>query len=257
MIINLIKTKDDKSNFYLSGVLAFGLYLLFLLLCALYIKTQDVNKFDAVSKVTILELDIIIEQKDKVDKKPVKNSTTQINTKKSNEIVKKSASKSAKKRSNLKSLFAKVKTKAPKIAQKEVLNVTNSTVTSRFKSKFEKQQKSKNISVSKLLDSVESKSSVSVPTDAKNKNDKYYSKIYELLASRWKPGLIIDGLSAKVLVIISSSGNFDYKFLKYSNDSRFDDSLKEFLENQKLDRYPKHDRGSKQEIAVTFTAQKG
>ena len=69
--------------------------------------------------------------------------------------------------------------------------------------------------------------------------------------------LIIDGLSAKVLIIISSSGDFDYKFLNYSNDSRFDDSLRTFLENQKYEIYPKHTRGSKQEIAVTFTAQKG
>lgn len=253
----LKKSKDDKSNFYLSGILAFGLYLLFFLSFALYVKSHDVKKFDAISKVTVLELDIIIEPKVEDDIKPVKNKTDQIDTKKSNKIVKKSASVSAKKRTNLKSLFAKVKTKAPKVAKKKILNVTKSTVSSRFKSKFEKQQKSKNITVSKLLDSVKAKSSVSVPTDAKNRNDEYYSKIYELLASRWKPMLIIDGLSAKVLVIISSDGAFDYRFLKRSRDSRFDDSLRLFLDNQKVVTYPTHNRGSKQEIAVTFTAQKG
>jgi len=257
MFIQLKKTKDDKSNFYLSGILAFGIYLLVILLCALYLKTQNVKKFDAISKVTVLELDMIIEPiKDKVNK-PVKSRTDQIDTKKSNKIVKKSTSTSAKKRSNLKSLFSKVKTTAPKVAKQKVLNVKKSTVTSRFKSKFEKQQKSKNITVSKLLDSVKAKASISVPTDTKNQNDEYYSKIYDLLASRWNPMLIIDGLSAKVLVIISSNGEFNFKFLKNSRDSSFNESLRNFLEAQKLIVYPTHNRGSKQEIAVTFTAQKG
>ena len=257
MFISLRKSKDDTSNFYLSGVLAFGLYLLFILLFALYVKSQDIKKFDAISKVTVLELDIVIEPKKEEELKPIKTKTDQVDTKKSSEIVKKSASVSAKKRSNLKSLFAKVKTTAPKIAEQKVLNVKKSLVSSRFKSKFEKQRKSNNIAVSKLLDSVKSKSSVKVPTDSKHKNDKYYSKIYELLASKWKPMLILDGLSAKVLIIISSSGDFDYKFLRYSENYRFDDSLRAFLEEQKFERYPPHDRGSKQEIAVTFTAQKG
>mgnify|MGYP000332427796 CR=1 FL=1 len=257
MFIELKKTKDDKSNFYLSGVLAFGLYLLFLLLVVLYLKSQDIKKFDAISKITILELDIVIEPKKQEDVKPVKNRTDQIDTKKSNKIVKKSTSTSAKKRSDLKSLFSKVKTQAPKVSKQKILNVKKSTVASRFKSKFEKQQKSKNITVSKLLDSVKSKSSVQIPTDTKNKNDEYYSKIYELLASRWNPMLIIDGLSAKVLVVISSDGEFDYRFLRNSGDTSFDDSLRAFLEEQKAVAYPSHSRGSTQEIAVTFTAEKG
>ena len=90
MFTKLKKTKDDKSNFYLSGILAFGVYLLIILLCALYLKTQDVKKFDAISKVTVLELEmIILPVKDKKSK-PVKNRTDQIDTKKSNKIVKKS-----------------------------------------------------------------------------------------------------------------------------------------------------------------------
>ncbi|OUR74487.1 hypothetical protein A9Q76_01040, partial [Arcobacter sp. 31_11_sub10_T18] len=93
--------------------------------------------------------------------------------------------------------------------------------------------------------------------DTKNQNDEYYSKIYDLLASRWNPMLIIDGLSAKVLVIISSNGEFNFKFLKNSRDSSFNDSLRIFLEAQRLIVYPTHTRGSEQEIAVTFTAQKG
>jgi len=48
-----------------------------------------------------------------------------------------------------------------------------------------------------------------------------------------------------------------FELLKNSRDSSFNDSLRSFLEAQKLIVYPTHNRGSKQEIAVTFTAQKG
>lgn len=242
-----------KDFFYLSGVIALSFYLFCFLLFAMYLNTPDIKKFDSFTKNTVLELEIMI-----LDNKSTKITKTQEkNTKKSHEVVKKSASRSAKQSNNVKSLFSKVKISSKKVLEKKVNNVAKSTVASRFKSKFEKQKKSSSVSVSKLLDSVKSKSSVMPSTDSKNNNDPYFSKIYELLATRWTPMLIIDGLSAKVLVIISSSGEFDYRFIQHSGNERFDDSLKIFLSDQKNELYPQHDRGSSQKIAVTFTAQKG
>lgn len=255
MFVNLKKTKDDKSNFILSGILAIGLYTLFLLSCALYLKSQDIKKFDAISKVTVLELDIILEPSKEKDKKQVKNKTDQKDTKKSNEVVKKSTSMSAKKRSDLKSLFANVKTTSPKVTKEKVLNIQKSTVTSRFKSKFEKQRKSQNISVSKLLDSVKSKSSVVLPTKTTQRTDKYYSKINELLYSRWNPTVIIDGLLAKVIVTIYDDGRFEYKFLSYSGNIQFDDSLKSFLELETYKSYPPYEKGNKTDIEIIFKAE--
>ena len=255
MFIYLKKSKDDRSNFILSGILAVGLYILFFLLCALYLKSHDIKKFDAISKVTVLELDIVLESINEKDTIKVRNKTDDKDTEKSSEIVKKSTSTSAKKTSDLKSLFANVNAEAPKIAKEEILNIKKSTVTSRYKSEFEKQQKSQNISVSKLLDSVQSKSSTIVPTDTKQKNDKYYSKIYELLASRWNPMLIIDGLFAKVIVTIYSDGRFEYKFLTYSGNIQFDDSLKSFLESETSRIYPPHKKGNKTDIEIIFKAE--
>ena len=245
---------NNKEFFYLSGLFALSFYLLCFILFALYLNTPDVKKFDSFSKNTVLELDIMIIDNSKSNKK---NNTKEANKKKSEEIVKKSTSKTSKQSNNVKSLFSNVTTKSQKILKKEVNNVTKSDVSSRFKSKFEKQKKSSAISVSKLLDDVKTKSSVKPSTDSKNNKDAYFSKIYELLAQRWNPMLIIDGLSAKVLVIITNSGEFDYRFMQLSGDERFDDSLKTFLNNQKNKIYPKHNRGSNQQIAVTFTAQKG
>lgn len=250
-----IRSGTVKSgSFYLSGLIAISFYLFCCFLFVLYLNSPEVKKFDAFTKTTVLELEIMILDTKELSKR---NKTDIKDTKKSHETVKKSTSKSAKQTNNVKSLFANVKTKEAKVLDKTVNNVVKSEVASRFKSKFEKQRKSSNVSVSKLLDSVKTKAALMASTDSKNNQDPYFSKIYELLSSRWQPMLIVDGLSAKVIVMISSSGIFDYRFLSYSGDERFDDSLRGFLESQKSEAYPTHDRGSTQEIEVTFGSLKG
>ncbi len=243
-----------KDYFYLSGLIAFSFYFVCFLLFAWYLNTPEVKKFDAFTKNTVLELEIMILDTKELSKR---NKTDVKDTKKSHEVVKKSTSRSAKQNNNVKSLFANVKTKKAQVLDKEVNNVIKSEVSSRFKSKFEKQRKSSTVSVSKLLDSVKTKAAVMASTDSKNNRDPYFSKIYELLSSRWQPMLIVDGLSAKVIVMISSDGTFNYRFLQFSGDERFDDSLRTFLDTQRSETYPTHDRGSTQEIEVKFGSQKG
>ena len=176
-------------------------------------------------------------------------------SKKSEEIVEKSKSKSNKQQTSVKSLFANVADRSEKIIEEPVNNVVNSEVSSRFKAKFEKERKSDSLSVSSILSNVKSKASVMPSSQTSENSDPYYSKIYELLAQRWNPMLIIDGLYAKVLVIITNDGKFDYKFLKYSGNESFDNSLTSFLNEQVNITFPKHDKGSKTEIEVIFKAK--
>lgn len=250
MNLNIVK----KDNFFLSGFIAFSIYIFCFLLFALYVNAPKVKQFDAFKKNTVLELDVMILDAKKTNQR---NKNIEKESKKSHEIVKKSTSRTAKQNNNVKSLFSKVKTKSTIIKKDVVNNVQRSVVSSRFKSKFEKQQKSSKASVSKILDNVKTKATVQPSTDASNNHDPYYSKIYELLSSRWNPMLIIDGLYAKVIVIISSDGTFDYRILRLSGNERFDDSLKAFLNEQKNEPYPVHSRGSKQRIEVKFTSKEG
>jgi hypothetical protein len=200
-------------------------------------------------------LDIILDTTKQKTLKSAINRTENKNIKISKKIVKKSTSKSAKKTSDLKSIFSKVKTSARKITKQEVLNIRKSLNTSRYKSKFEKQKKSGNATVSKLIDNKKIKISTAVPTQSTKDKDPYYSKIYEILSSKWHPVLIIDEMYAKVLVTIYSNGEFDYKFLQYSGNIAFDDSLKKFLEGEKLNKYPTHNKGVKTDIEVIFRAK--
>lgn len=242
----------NKGNFYLSGLLALFIYIFVFTLFLLYLDSNDAKTYDSAKKVTVLELDVIL-----ADSEPKDVAKMKLNKQAQKKVIKKSASRSAEKKSNLKSLFANVKTTEEKVVKEQVNNVKSSNVSSRFKSKFEREKRtSSDLNVSKILDDVQSqKRKLSISTSSEHANDPYYSKIHEILAQRWNPILIDDGLSAKVLVIIYSNGEFDYRFLKYSTNEKFDNLLQEFLNKQKTLTYPPHNKGSKTNIEVTFKSK--
>lgn len=244
------KYMSDKKIFYVSGILSFSFYGLFFLLFILYVKSHNVKKIDAFSKTTVLELDIIVDNKPKQEEKTIQKLVQ--NSEKSEDIVKKSTSKSVKTTANVQSLFANVSVAAQTVKKEVINNTEKSLVSSRYKSKFEKQSKSESVSVSKLLDNVKQNSSKLLVSNNKNQNDPYYSKIYELLASRWNPRIIIDDLSAKVIITIFNDGRFDYKLLIQSGNDIFDDSLYAFLESQKLEKFPPYEKGNSTDIEFTF-----
>lgn len=248
-----LSTNPPKNKyFFLSGLIAISLYIFCFVLFLLYISEEKVHKFDAISKNTVLELEVIIIDNSKVEKE---NKNEQKDTKKSQEIVQKSKAITAKTTTSVKSLFANVKVTTPKVIEEEVLNVKKAIVTSRFKAQFEKQRKTNNINTTKLLDSVKTRTKRSSRTDSNNENDEYFSKIYELLTQRWVPMLIVDKLSAEVLVMITQDGNFTYRFRSNSINDNFNNKLEEFLNAQMLLTYPKHNKGRVMQLEVKFTAE--
>ncbi|WP_321311814.1 TonB C-terminal domain-containing protein [Halarcobacter sp.] len=239
---------QEKGYFYLAGVISASLYLLICLSFLIYINAPKPKKYDS-SKTTVLELDLI---STKADKKSAAQKTPQ----KAEKVVKKSTSRSSKQKADFKSLFANVKTTAKKVEEKDVNAVKESLDPSRFKSKFQKQKKTDNNTVSKLLKDV--KTTTNLPSNSSTSNgeeDEYFSKIKEILWQRWNPKLLESGLVVKVLVMISSSGQFDYRIMKYSNDQRFDESLKEFLESQINEQFPRPKINSKVDIIVNFKSE--
>lgn len=238
----------EKGYFYLAGILSASIYVLICISFLLYINAPKPKKFDS-SKTTVLELDLISMKADK-------KTATKKSTEKMEEVVKKSTSSSAKQKADFKSLFADVKTTAKKVEEKDVNTVKESLDPSRFKSKFEKQKKTDNTSVSKLLKDV--KTATNLPSNSSTSNgeqDEYFSKIKEILWKRWNPVLLDSGLVVKVLVMISSDGSFDYRIMKYSDNQRFDESLKEFLETQVGESFPRPKINSKVDIIVNFKSE--
>lgn len=240
---------QEKKYFFLSGFISVSLYLVLCASFLLYINAPKTKKFDSLSKETVIELEIIT--RESTQKTVAKKSPKQ------EKIVKKSTSRSNKQKANFKSLFANVKTKAKKVASKDVNAVKENSDPSRFKSKFQKQRKTDNTSVSKLLSDV--KTSTNKPRQVVNNKGEqhpYFSKISQILTDKWNKKYLEKGLKAKVLVMISNDGKLlSYSFIKYSYNSRYDESLKEFLEEQKNVIFPTHNINNKVDIILNFESK--
>ncbi len=246
----------DKKYFYITAVISLFIYVFLILLLLVLFENNNVKKIDAISKTTILQLDIILEspqiEKEKITiKSGVKNKEIAKN------VVKKTTSVSMKQKTNLKSLFANVSTSAKKISKNKILNVKQSTISSRFKSKFEKEKKVNNVVLSNLVENKKTNTIVKkvVMSESKNEKDPYFSKINEILYTRWNPTIFSDNLIAKVLVTISSNGRFSYKFMQYATNIGFDQQLKEFLDKESLKIYPINSNGKIAQIEITFKSK--
>ena len=231
------------------------IYLLLLSIFFIYIKHNDVKKFDAISKNTILELYLVDNIIQNI--KLIYKESTKLNEYISKKTIEKKTSKTSKKQTDIKSLFKNFKNKVENISTKESLNIKPNQIISRFKSKFKKNRKNSNKMISKLLNTVRTKSYEGIITNTNHQNDLYYSKIYKILSSRWKPKVIVENLFVNVLITISKNGKFNYIILRNSKNVIFNNELKEFLENEKKIRYPLHNRGFKQKIEVKFISKKG
>lgn len=245
---------DKKSHFFISAIIAFSFYILVFLAFLFYLQSKNVKKFQSVSKNTVLELDLVVEEFDK-EIKNVTKSIQNIDVQKSKSVIKKSTANSSKKRADLKSLFAKVSTKATKIVDKNVLNVKSNEVNSRFKSKYQKQKREKDLKVSKLLDVKSQKRKTKSKTITNKGNfDEYYSKISSIILSRWYnyPLLISVDYLVVAEIIINAKGKFSYQLLSLSGNNDVDNAVKRFLENQILDRYPVSPDGETKIIKINF-----
>ncbi len=243
---------NDKPFVY-SAIFSFSLYFLLIFLFFLYVKGYDVKKYDALNNQTVLELELLFDEDEtRVQKRKIKEIFK-------DEIkqVDKAVSRSAKDTANIKSLFANVKTsKDVKVEKRDVLNVQKSLVSSRYRSRFEKEKKTESLDVSKILDNVEQKSKKIVVQNTNSNNyDEYYSKIYEILNQRWSPKYKISGLASTVLITIYSDGRFSYKVTKGSGNPIFDKNLNSFLENETSRNYPSHNKGALVRLQVTFKSE--
>ena len=244
----------DKKNLYISAVLAIFIYVFLVLLLLLYLKESNIKKIDALSKNTVLQLDIVFDTP--TDEKKTIKIKSESNNDLAQKVVKKTTSNSLKQKSDLKSLFADVKTSAKQVAKDDILNVKKSSIASRFKSKFEKEKKVKDVVLSDLLEK-QNQNSVKkvVLSESKNETDPYFSKIYQMLSSRWSPTVFSNNLSARVLVTISNNGIFSFKFIQYSENIGFDQQLKDFLNGESLKRYPINPNNNTTNIEILFQSK--
>ena len=239
---------QNRSSFIISGIIAISFYVMLCLGILFYIMSPEPKMISIAPTSTTIELDMIVEKSDKkmIQKKAEKKIEKE-------EVQEKTASVSNEKRPDLKSLFANVKETSKEVAKEEVNNVEKSADPKRFKSKFEKEKKSSNIKIDKLLD--DEKTTTNAKSTNANKgveNDEYFSKVSDLL-SVWVP--VGSGLKAVVLIMIDLNGKFDYRFVNKSGDEAFDTSLQAFLDEQRNIPYPIPTKDKAIRINVDFKSE--
>jgi len=246
---------DKSFNIFISAFIAIAMYLLLILAFMLYSQTPIVKKYQSLTQDTIIQLDIIINDDTKKDTK-VKQKH---NTVKVKEIkVEKAFSKSANKKANLKSLFAKVSTKSTIIKEKKALNINKNTTSSRFKSSYKNNKDKSDIKISKLND-LKTTSAKKVISNKNNGDyDKYYSKINSYILGQWYkyPLFTSDEYLVKVKINITNEGVFSYNILSYSGNLNVDNAVKEFLEIQKNKIYPIPFDNKEKNIIINFINDK-
>jgi periplasmic protein TonB len=213
-----------------------------------YLFSPVPKTLDLKSTSMTIELDMITE---KAEKKMVEKKTEKIIEKEA--VKEKEASVSNEKKPDLKSLFANVKETAKTVTKEEVNNIEKSIDPKRFKAKLEKEKRSNNIKIDKLLE--DEKTATNAKSTNANKGqetDEYFSKVQELL-DVWNP--VGTGLKAVVLIMIDLDGRFDYRIVTGSGDEGFDSSLKAFLEEQKNLAYPKPTKDKDIKVNVNFRSE--
>ena len=239
---------QNKFSFILSGIIAFSFYIFICVLIMYYLFSPVPKTLDLKTTSMTIELDMITE---KAEKKMVEKKTEKKIEKEA--VKEKEASVSNEKKPDLKSLFANVKETAKTVTKEEVNNIEKSIDPKRFKAKLEKEKRSNNIKIDKLLE--DEKTATNTKSTNANKGqetDEYFSKVQELL-DVWNP--VGTGLRAVVLIMIDLDGRFDYRFVTKSGDENFDSSLKAFLEEQKNLAYPKPTKDKDIKVNVNFRSE--
>lgn len=240
-----------RNYYYLSAFIAFGLYAFFILLFILYLKETKVIKISPYANETVIQLDVVVDPLSVKKNQPAKIEPKKI----VKEEVEKTTSRSPRKIADFKSLFANVKTEATKVSKETVNNAKANPNPTKYKAKMIREKRN-DLNINKSLNSInETSSKLSMSMQSQHKNDPYYSKIYEIIASRWNPMFVVDGLTATVIITINNQGNFRYRFKKRSSDEAFNASLKQFLESQTVESYPPYEKGRSTNIEVVFKSK--
>jgi hypothetical protein len=249
---------QKNSFFYLSGLISFFLFSSISFLFVYLIISPEVKTYKPKANTLTIELDMIAVKSDKlrVEKKQIIKKE-----KLEDKFIKKSTSRLNESRPNVKSLFGNVKTKEKKVEKKVINNITKSIDPKRFKSKFEKQKKSSNLKIDKLLtDNTTTRVNdiKNVSDNKKTESNEYYDKVASMLHAWETPIQVRDSdLKATVIVTIYADGAFDYNFLILSDNYAFDSSLKAFLDEQKSIIYPKLENSNQVRFEVDFKSKEG
>lgn len=253
----MANTKD--TIFILSGIFALSLYVLLLLLVALFFKlgsehiSISVNAQSAIQSISVDLVEIPI-KKEETHTENIADKITQ----KSDNKQKDSGSKSAVSGLGMSDLFSKIDTQKPaknikqgdnrdKIAMnKKGENATNDALNKII-------EKTQNIM--NTLENLHSNIMITDSSASKfcEKYGDYCREITEILYQSWNAkSAFNEKLSSIIQISISKDGNFSYTTKKKSGNAVFDKELAESLQNLTNQKFPTLDSVKIDKLEVNF-----
>lgn len=244
MHLDRLQAKD--SIFVLSGILALSLYVLLLLLTALFFKLNSahikisINAPSALQSISVNLVEVPIKQEiaesTKIDEKI---------TPKTENKAKDSGSKSALSGMGASELFSKIDTKKPTPSKKTqgdnrdkvALNKKGDNAKSEALNKI--LQKTQNIA--NTLENLNSNIMITDSSASRfcEKYSDYCRQITEFLYKSWNiKSAFNEPLSSLVQISVSKDGNFSYTIKKKSGNSTFDSELAESLQRLQSQTFP-------------------
>lgn len=236
-----------------SAVIAFCSYGLLLLFLLFYPNThKNYPMHYSASKQTVFNIDVSLDftsQNPQIEKKEKKQE-------KESPPAKESASRTPHVGIGLNELFSQVEAKTPIKKETKPSDIHDESARKRRgeHSKEEKQPSVVQENLKKILADTRIKNSLTFSTPA-GEYDEFYAKISEILHSRWNPAGFTSREESKVIITITSRGDFSFHVLKRSGNSAFDSALLEFLEQLREVEFPPFSRGEKSDIEVTFKTE--
>lgn len=248
------------SIFILSGIFALSLYVLLLLLVALFFKlsgehiTISINAQSAIKTISVDLVEIPI-KKDEANAEKLADKVAP----KSDNKPKDSGSKSAVSGLGMSDLFSRIDTQKPAKntdqgdnRDKIAMNKQGENPTSDALNKII--EKTQNI-----MNTLENLHANIVITDSASskfceKYSDYCREITEILYKSWNAkSAFVEKLSSVVQISISNDGNFSYTIKKKSGNDIFDKELAESLQNLKEQKFPTLDSIKIDRLEVNFT----
>ena len=244
----------NKSSTFISGVLAVGIYLTFIVVLIIYFNTRDVKKPIHYVKKNEDRIRISVaspkEKTKKLTKKPIKKKVVKkkvIKEKVRKKPVKKKDENltKPKKRNKAKDLFVNVKT--PK--KKNIIIVSDKPIKTKPKNNLIKVTENQTSASERISSSLKNQKS----SDSGVENA-YLEKVQSMLEG-WPAQSEYAGEKVKVILYINPTGFFEFKLKTAANNPNFNEGLTEYLEQLREIGFGRHKGERTYQFEAEFIAK--
>jgi protein TonB len=246
----------NRKLFYISWLIAIVIYSFIPLTIGYYLVKKDEKAVTYTVKAETyytIEFEEIPKKRDEKLIVKKKDNKPKIEEKK---MLKKEGSLSPKEKTNFKSLFKNLDQDVKKVSKENKVETNSRTEVASRKYGQKRDNKNEAQALNDILKKMDNIKKQSIIDKSTGEFNVYYAKIKTLLTTQFNAFMKTKSDSlATVNIEIDNLGNFEFSIVKLSNDTAFNQQLKDFLELMKTKKFPPYTEGVKTEIEIEFKTE--